>query len=148
MYSTTILIQLHIIKLSDPIIDCGDYLGDLTDEILKNYGTDAKCVEFVALGPKNYGYSVLKPDGSISSEIKCKGISLNFLARQSIDFEKVVNMATSSEDGREVIMVDQRQFDLNKHNQIKTRYFKKQYRITSDKRYLHNGITYPYGYIQ
>ena len=34
-------------KLIDPEIECGDYLGDLTDEI------NGKCTSFLSLGPKN-----------------------------------------------------------------------------------------------
>ena len=65
----------YVRKLSDPPILCGDYLGNLTDEIQKSYGKEAKCIEFVSLGPKNYGYVVKKSDNEKVSEYKCKDIS-------------------------------------------------------------------------
>jgi len=135
---------LYYRKYSDPLIECGDYLGDLTDEIIKNYGSNAKCIEFASLGPKNYGYSIQCND-EVKSEMKCKGIALNYLARQSIDFKKIIELALNNDI--DPVLVKQRQFDLNRHNQIKTRYFDKQFRLTSDKRFIKGNLTFPYGYI-
>ena len=39
----------------DPEIKCGDYLGELTDEIPEGH----ICDTFVSLGPKNYGYDIV-----------------------------------------------------------------------------------------
>ncbi|XP_054167862.1 uncharacterized protein LOC128965236 [Oppia nitens] len=136
-------------KYTDPIIVCGDYLGDLTDEIIKDYTSNSKCIEFAALGPKNYGFSVQKSDGAIVSLFKCKGITCHFLAKQSISFEKMLNMALNYRDSNEnsIIKVPQRQFVINKYNDINTKYYKKEYKVTSDKRYINGVYTFPYGFV-
>ena len=139
---------MYIKNINDREIECGDYLGDLTDEIEKNYGKDAKCTQFVSLGPKNYAYIVDVGNGNFKAEIKCKGISLCYNARQIISFEKMMEMAKNfnEEDKTDEIVVPQRQFTLNKHCQIFTRYFDKIYKAVSDKRYIEGDTTFPYGY--
>ena len=44
------------------------------------------------------------------------------------------------------IMVPQRQFILNRHCQIFTKYYKKVYQAVSDKRVIEGNKTLPYGY--
>ena len=136
-------------KLTDPEITCGDYLGDLADEIKKNYGENAKCTAFVSLGPKNYAYEVKKENGIVISEIKSKGITLTGLALEKINFKKMVDMAIkySIERKTEEIDIPQRQFVLNRHTQIFTRHFDKVYQAVSTKRVINNNnITLPYGF--
>ena len=135
-------------KLTDPEITCGDYLGDLADEIKKNYGENAKCTAFVSLGPKNYAYEVKKENGIVVSEIKSKGITLTGLALEKINFKKMVDMAIkySIERKTEEIEIPQRQFVLNRHTQIFTRYLEKIYKAVSTKRVINDNITSPYGF--
>ena len=139
---------IFVRKLTDPKIACGDYLGDLTDEIEKNYGKDARCVEFVSLGPKNYAYIVDLGNGQFVTEIKCKGIALTCLARDFVTFAKMVELAVKySQNGEiEEILVPQRQFTINAHCQIKTRQFDKIYKAVSEKRWIQGELTFPYGY--
>jgi hypothetical protein len=142
---------------NDIQITCGDYLGELTDEIVKDYGEKAKCIGFASLGPKNYSYEIRKEDGSIVTPIKTKGVKLTVKALEKITFEKMVDMAIRysnsdkkhlqnkrSRDGAELI--PQLQIHTNKHHQIFTRYFEKIYRAVSTKRCINANLTLPYGY--
>jgi hypothetical protein len=52
-------------------------LGELTDEVVKDYGEKAKCIGFASLGPKNYSYEIRKEDGSIVTPIKKKRCETN-----------------------------------------------------------------------
>ncbi|RWR98969.1 hypothetical protein B4U79_17082, partial [Dinothrombium tinctorium] len=62
---------LYYKKYTDPVIQCGDFLGDLTDEIVKDYG-DARCTKFASLGPKNYSYEIQKTNGETIAPMKIK----------------------------------------------------------------------------
>ncbi len=44
------------------------------------------------------------------------------------------------------ILVPQRQFKINNHCQIFTRYFDKIYKAVSEKRVISSNITLPFGY--
>ena len=46
-----------------PEVPVGCFLGDWVDEIEKDYGKDAKIIEYVSTGAKSYSYKVCKPDG-------------------------------------------------------------------------------------
>ena len=85
---------------------------------------------------------------NLNTEIKCKGISLSCSALDIITFDKMVEMAKKYFENDEVeeLIVAQRQFNINKHSQIFTRYFEKNYRTVSDKRVKDGNITFPYGY--
>ena len=139
---------LYVRELSDPVIECGDYLGELTDEIKKGYGEFAKCIKFVSLGPKNYAYVIDVGDGQYKTEIKCKGIFMSSTAREMINFDQMVEQATAYFQLNETIEISipQRNFDLNRHCQIFTRYFEKIYKPVSEKRVIFNNFTLPYGY--
>ena len=139
---------MFVRKINDPKIKCGDYLGELTDEIEKNYGSGARGIKFVSLGPKNYGYIVDLGDNKFINEIKCKGISLTCNAKDIITFEKMVELAVKySQDGiTDELLVPQRQFTLNAHCQIFTRHFEKIYKAVSEKRVINGNLTLPFGY--
>jgi len=140
---------LYYRDLNDQQIECGDFLGDLTDEISKNYGEGSKCFQFVSLGPKNYGYSVNTENNETISENKCKGIALTSDASNCITIEKMIDLAINYADYQisDEILIPQRQFLLNKHCQIFTRYFDKVYKAFSEKRIIKNkNLTLPYGY--
>jgi len=139
---------LYIKHNDDEEIETGDYLGELTNEIKTNYGDGAKCIGFVSLGPKNYGYEVIDQNGNIISNIKTKGISQVVHAANCITFEEMLRLANvyAHSDETIEIPVPQRQFIINRHSQIFTRYFDKIYRAISEKRVIHGNITLPYGY--
>ena len=137
-------------KLTDPLIPTGSYLGELVNEIEKNYGHGAKCTKFAALGPKNYAFEVLLPNGEIKCKIKIKGIALTKRALEIIKFINIFNMAISYPDEQvpTKLYVEQVQWNINKHSMIKTRTFNKEYKALSKKRIIKGNLTLPYGYIQ
>ena len=130
------------------VVECGEFLGELTDEIVKDYGEGARCVKFCALGPKNYGYEVLKPNGELSSTCKVKGISLNESTLDIITFNKMFEMASGYSEGKHICLeVPQMQITASQHHQVSTRYFDKKYQAVSTKRYIKEpNLTLPYGF--
>jgi DNA polymerase elongation subunit (family B) len=144
-YDTDSVLYVH--KRLDSDVACGDYLGNLTDEISKEYGPMAKCIAFASLGPKNYCYQVKDEQNNIRTVIKVKGISLTVKALELITFEQMVDMAIRySNAEKKEIRIPQMQFSTSKHHQIFTRYFDKIFRAVSTKRCISANVTLPYGY--
>ena len=52
-------------KEGEERVELGDFLGDWTDEIEKDYGEGAKITEFVSTGAKSYAYTVTLPNGEV-----------------------------------------------------------------------------------
>ena len=70
----------------------GDYLSDLTDE-LEEYGSGSLIEDFVSLGPKNYGFSVVSPStGKRATQCKVKCITLNYENSMILNFPDLRNM--------------------------------------------------------
>ena len=139
-------------KKGDPLIKCGYFLGDLTDEVSSKYGNNSKCIKFVSLGPKNYAYIIEKPNGDIVTEYKCKGISLTAKTSEIINFKNIVRMAIEKQENNESvsIMVPQTRWKIDKYAKIKTEHFEKIYKATGDKRNIlfenNEYVTVPWGY--
>ena len=68
-----------------PPIECGDRLGNMTNEL----GPGEYIDEFVSGGPKNYAYKVMKSDGSTKTVCKVRGITLNYTTSQIVNFETI-----------------------------------------------------------
>lgn len=139
-------------KDGDPEIATGDFLGELTDEVLGLSGDpEAKIKRAIWLGPKNYAYEIHKPDGTKVVELKSKGITLHASALEVLDFETLMNKVLNFQSNlnQEPIITPQKRFraDRNTH-QIYTETFTKQVRCTLSKRWYFKdgGITLPYGY--
>lgn len=66
----------------------GDFLGDLTDKLV-DYGSGAYISEFVSGGPRNYAYKIKMSDESEISICKVKGIRLNYVNSQKINFDVI-----------------------------------------------------------
>jgi len=130
------------------VVKCGEYLGELTDEISKDYGEGARCVKFASLGPKNYGYEVLKPNGETTATLKVKGICLNEQTLDVITFSKMLEMAEQYYDCKKICLeVPQMQITASRHHQVSTRYFDKIYQAVSTKRFIKGpNLTLPYGF--
>lgn len=130
-------------------IKCGDFLGELKDEIKSNYGKDSKCIKFVSLGPKNYAYQVITKDNKIIEEFKIKGITFNEKTSNKLKFDKMIEMANAYiQTNNEIKMtLPQLQIRCNKNHDLVTKHIDKEYRSVSTKRYIYNGNqTLPYGY--
>jgi len=140
---------IYIQKKGVPdVVKCGEYLGELTDEISKDYGEGARCVKFASLGPKNYGYEVIKPKGDTTTTLKVKGICLNEQTLDVITFSKMLEMADGYNDGKKICLeVPQMQITASRHHQVSTRYFDKIFQAVSTKRYIKGpNLTLPYGF--
>ncbi|XP_015793693.1 uncharacterized protein LOC107370221 [Tetranychus urticae] len=128
----------------DPEIKCGDYLGELTDEIEPGW----ICTQFVTLGPKNYGYESTGPNGEVKATIKVKGIKLTAAALDIITIERLVSMISNYIEGQQdEVLIQQSNITSNKFTHVvRTRCFEKIYRAVSEKRRIDGNNTRPYGY--
>lgn len=75
----------------------GDYLGDLTDELVSDYGKNSYISEFVCTSEKSYAYIVKAPNKDDSVVCKVKGISLNYENAQIINFESMKDLVLSDQ---------------------------------------------------
>lgn len=132
---------------SDPKIQTGDFLGELTDE-LQGYGPGARCTKFSSCGPKNYGYEITMPDGQTKATIKAKGIRLSAQAMEIINFQKMLDMANKFARG-EILDFKIPQFRIKTTTAshiVFSETIENIYRVVSDKRRLDGKCTLPYGY--
>ena len=132
----------------DPV-PVGNFLGDMTDELESDYGTDSYITRFVSGGPKNYAFEVYSPNtGSVHTTMKVRGIHLNYAVSRLVNFELLLSMVKGT--GPEKLGVKYPHFicrTTGREKQILTRPMNKDYRIVYDKRVLHADYnTYPYGY--
>lgn len=129
----------------------GNFLGEMTDEIAKDYGDGAYISEFASGGPKNYAYKVLKQDGTESTAIKAKGITITSKAEKTLNFDLVKETAQKFAVGeKKESNVEQLLFRSDKHHNVYTTVFPKVYRAVSDKRIIIKDHpfyqTVPFGY--
>ena len=111
------------------LVQTGDYLGDLTDELGGHH-----IIELVCGGPKNYAYKLENGE----CHCKIKGFTLNHTNSQVLNFEKM-RPNTSIFNPRQI-----------RHNPIEQRVFsrveRKRYQVVYTKRrVLENFNTLPYG---
>ena len=137
--------------------ETGDYLGQLADEISKDYGPRAKCKKFVSLGPKVYALEIW-PENATEPivPIKLKGITLTEKVLDIVTFQSMLNLANeyleNLGDSEECsnLSVPQMQIRPTKLQTIETKTFDKIVRAMSEKRkIIHDGEGYdtlPYGY--
>jgi hypothetical protein len=76
--------------------ECGDYLGDMTDELSDKIGLNT-ITTFIGAGPKTYAFQLARPNHKGHST-KCvvKGITLNCKNSLDINFDSVKDMATGA----------------------------------------------------
>jgi hypothetical protein len=82
---------MYVQKRSEPdLLHIGNYLGELTDEIEPGW----EICTFIGLGPKNYCYKEkeIAKENSFRTTCKIRGITLNYRARQRINFDHFYNM--------------------------------------------------------
>ena len=53
-------------------------------------------IKMVCGGPKNYGYQILKPDGTVETRFKVRGITLNSATEKRVNFETLQNLVWES----------------------------------------------------
>ena len=139
---------IFVRKPGDPVIETGDFLGDLTDEL----PAGAVCTRFVSGGPKNYGYEVRMPDGTTKTTIKTKGMRHNCrtLSMFNLDvMEDIVRHFTDQTGPRtsREVMLPQTVFrsSWNTHD-VCTITSDKRYRVVSNKKWILGNETRPFGF--
>lgn len=127
-------------------LDEGPYLGQLKNELAcsevgcPGCNSEHVITDFVALGPKNYGY---KTDHG-TTVCKIRGFTLNSDCSQLLNFETMVQLATSGgqiETSRTAIKRDK------KTQTVRTCPEERIYKMMFSKRVLKaNNDSYPFGY--
>ena len=81
------------------LLTTGNYLGQLTNEIKDGWGMQI----FIGLGAKNYAYGIKNVvTGEMEYVYKIRGITLNYRARQVIDFNHFYNLVTHKYESRQI----------------------------------------------
>ena len=146
-YDTDSIIFVHKAGRYLPKIE--NFLGEMTDEITGEYGAGAKMIEFHTIGPKCYSYKVLKPDQSVETKFKAKGITQTVESREVCNFNEIRRKAMNAvyDIRLEKTLVPQQQFRANKQQEVRTRKMIKELNVTSNKRRIIGNDTLPYGYV-
>src|SRR5258708_4414553 len=63
-FDTDSIIFKHDTSKDWSLPNIANFLGEMTDEIADEYGSQAKMYRFASCGPKNYAYCVRLPDGT------------------------------------------------------------------------------------
>ena len=145
---------IHVSTPTGYAPELGDYLGDLTSELLckdvacqmKSDCTGHHIVEFVSAGPKNYAYRT-------NNNFECckvRGFTLNFTNSQLINFDVVKDIVTQPHEGstQSVTTVNKAKIVRDKYTRaVYNREEKKVYKKVYTKRVIQADFnTYPYGY--
>ena len=119
----------------------GDYLGELADEAHGN-----TILKFVTGGPKNYAYTLQKPDKKGRTSIcKVRGITLNYRNLLNINYDTVSNMVKNNRENGCIQVIDSNKI-CRSNGLLITRTETKDYKIVFDKRVIKDNIcTLPYG---
>jgi hypothetical protein len=82
-----------------PVLETGNFLGELTDEIPEGW----KVLVFIGLGAKNYAYRMVNLNtGEIKDVMKIRGITLNYRALQVIDFNHFYNLVKEKYESKQI----------------------------------------------
>jgi len=131
---------------NDPedFIQLSDYLGGLTDEILKDHGANHYIEEFISCGPKNYAYKVT--DGSC--KVKIKGFTLNYKNAQKLNFYSLKQIVSDLNQAPKITIVNDQIRRDPRSRKIYTKKEEKKYQLVFDKRLIINGgaETRPHGF--
>ena len=134
-----------------PLIECGDKLGSMTNELQPGEFID----EFVSGGPKNYAYRVInRTDTTQTPKTVCKvrGITLNYSTSQLVNFDVIKDMILNRGRPDEVVTVHTDKKIKRKRKegrvQILSEAEDKIYRVSFFKRRrLNDNNLVPFGYL-
>ena len=122
---------------------CGDYLGQLTDEL------KGEMLDFVSTGAKSYAYQE-KIGSQLTTKVKAKGFSMNSDAENKINFSlmrQLVNAKISNSPVEPNVTVDYECIRRKADHSLVNVKMSKEFRFTMDKRViLPDGGTLPYGF--
>lgn len=90
---------IYTCKENEHPLPLGDYLGDLTDELVDDYGKNSYISEFVCTSEKSYSYIVKTPNGPDAVICKVKGITLKHESATKVNFESMKNLILNDQNG-------------------------------------------------
>ena len=85
LYVDTDSCILYASKPGSSKLPLGDYLGNLTNEIISDHGSDTRITQFVYGGPKNCAYKV----NNGKKHCKIRGFTLNFKNSRVLNFDSL-----------------------------------------------------------
>lgn len=142
-----------------PTMQTGDYLGELTDEVLGEFKTpNFQIKRAVFLGPKTYAYEVVdineenedQRESHAKTTVKCKGVTLHAQALQKLNVDKMIKRALQYQKNQQIKPIRVRQATIRAHAGTQLLYTYKHTKDTSltiGKRALRNdGYMYPIGF--
>ena len=136
-----------ISRPGQPDLPLGTHLGDLTDQVVEDYGPGSFIIEFAAGGPKNYGY-VVAVGGDLSNLricIKVRGITINKSCDRLVTFEQLKAMVLGEEE--KITVPIPRQIARLPGWRLVTRSTSKNWQAQNTKRRrVDKEHTVPYGY--
>jgi hypothetical protein len=134
---------IYVRKDGEPELEKGDFMGELASEIPQG----SRCIQFVSLGPKNYGYTIRNSEGKDETTLKVKGLRLSKTAMETVSLpamkEMAMNYVNKVEDVRPVTQLN---IVTDRNHMLYTRIFKKDFRAVSEKRNVCGNGTLPYGF--
>ena len=145
-FDTDSIIFVHKPGHYSPTI--GNFLGQMTDEIAEEYGTEARLIEFHSIGPKTYALKVDTPSGP-KHTLKAKGLSQTIQSSTILNFDRIRQMAqnTANSIPSAHSLVPQHQFRTTPQHIVSSVDLKKRFDITSEKRRVIGNDTLPYGFV-
>ena len=123
----------------------GDYLGELTDEVVTDYGEGTFITDFVCTGPKCYAYKC----NNGMQKCKLKGFTLNYKNSKALNFETMKDMICNLDSNKCIDIVNERKITREPHTRrILNKREKKAYSVVYDKRVIVSDgqDTIPFGY--
>ena len=121
----------------------GTLLGEMTDE-LSCYGTGSYITSFVSGGPKFYAYKVKIPDSTESWTCKVKGIRLNYLNVDKINFDSIRNLVIG--EIPPIFLTFDSIRRTNFHDVVTREESKTCKPVYAKRRFINLHRSYPYGY--
>ena len=131
-----------------PLIECGDKLGSMTNELQLGEFID----EFVSGGPKNYAYRVVnRTDTAKTPKIvyKVRGITLNCSASQLVNFDVIRDMILKRPDEVVTVHTDRKIKRKRKDGRVQIlSEAEVKFTVSFFKRMrLHDNNSVPFGYL-
>ena len=89
------LSDIHTADSRAPLFETGDCKGDMTSELLPGFHIE----EVVSGGPNNYAYRVVDPvAGNLETVCKVRGITVNYSASQTVNFDVIKALVLRGDD--------------------------------------------------
>ena len=124
----------------------GDYLGDLTDELLE-YGENSYISEAIFTSEKSYAFKVKTPGKEDSIECKVKGLNLSYENSKKVNFESMKRLVLEDRAGE--INLENRVILRSGNSTVYSTQQEYTFKVNATKR-LKIGVdminTLPYGY--